>query len=31
MVVEKIVKWIIALAIIVAVGFSARGIIGRFA
>lgn len=31
MVVEKVVKWIIALGIIVAVGFAARGIVSRFA
>ena len=31
MVVEEVIKWIIVLAIIVAVGFAAKNIIGRFA
>ena len=31
MVVEKVIKWIIALAIIVAVGVAVRGIVGKFA
>jgi len=31
MVVEKVIKWIIVLAIIIAVGFAARNIIGKFA
>ena len=31
MVVEKVLKWIIALAIIVVVGFAVRGIVGKFA
>ena len=31
LVVDRIVKWIIALSIILVVGFAARGIIGKFA
>lgn len=30
MISERVIKWIIALAIIVAVGFAIRGIIGKF-
>ena len=30
-VVEKVIKWILALGIIVAVGFAAKNIIGKFA
>jgi hypothetical protein len=31
MISERVIKWIIALAILVATGFAVRGIIGKFA